>query len=91
MLIILNYSKASIIGDIYLKLRLVFKTKSKRNKVVTLKINIAPSKHLGFINFVNLALNQNKPVSLSLEKIGDSGEKERIGVESSFEFQSKEV
>jgi hypothetical protein len=75
----------------HLKLRLVFKTKSKRNKVVTLKINIAPSKHLGFINFVNLALNQSKSVNLSLEKIGDSGEIERIRIEGSFEFQSKEV
>jgi hypothetical protein len=73
----------------HLKLRLVFKTKSKRNKVVTLKINITPSKHLGFINFVNLALNQNKPVSLTLEKIGESGETEQIGIKGSFEFQSK--
>jgi len=72
-----------------LKLRLVFKTKSKRNKVVTLKVNITPSKHLGFINFVNLALNQNKPVSLTLEKIGESGKTERIGIEGFFEFQSK--
>lgn len=75
----------------HLKLRLVFKTKSKRNKDVTLKINIAPSKHLGFINFVNLALNQNKPVSFTLEKLGDSGEIEQIGIEGSFEFQSKGV
>jgi hypothetical protein len=69
----------------------VFKTKSKRNKVVTLKIHIAPSKHLGFINFVNLALNQSKPVNLCIEKIGDSGEIERIGIEGFFEFQSKGV
>ena len=73
----------------HLKLRLVFKTKSKRNKVITLKINISPSKHLGFINFINYALNQNKPVSLTLEKIGESGEIELIGIEGSFEFQSK--
>ena len=74
-----------------LKLRLVFKTKSKKEKEVTLKINIAPSKHLGFINFINFVLNQKKPVTLTLEKIGKSGAKEKINIEGDFEFQAKEA
>lgn len=73
-----------------LKLRLVFRTKSKKEKEVTLKVSIAPSKHLGFIHFINFVLNQKKPVTLTLEKIGDSGEIEQIKIEGVFEFQAKE-
>jgi hypothetical protein len=71
------------------KLRLVLRTKTKSNKDVKIKLNITPSKHLGFISFINYVLSQDKPVTLSFEKIGKSGEKEEITVEGSFKLQGK--
>ncbi|MHA1489366.1 MAG: hypothetical protein ACTSRI_06895 [Promethearchaeota archaeon] len=65
------------------------KTKTKKNKEITIKFNIAPSKHLGFINFINLALNQDKEVMVSFEKISKSGEKEQSKIFGNFKFQGK--
>ncbi|MEJ2277758.1 MAG: hypothetical protein P8Y70_08435 [Candidatus Lokiarchaeota archaeon] len=64
-----------------MKLRLVLKTKTKNDKEVTIKFNIAPSQHLGFINLVNLALNTDNPVNISFEKISKTGEKESSKIE----------
>jgi hypothetical protein len=72
-----------------LKLRLILKTKSKKNKELSLKFNLAPSKHIGFINFINLALKQGNPVGISFEKINDSGEKEDIKVSGTIKFEKK--
>lgn len=73
-----------------MKLRLVLKTKTKKNKEVCLKFNIAPSKHLGFINFVNLALNQDQPIIISFEKVSKSGEKEESKIAGEFKFTGKD-
>ena len=73
-----------------MKLRLVLKTKTKKNKEVCIKFNIAPSKHLGFINFVNLALNQDQPVIVSFEKVSKSGEKEESKIAGEFKFTGKD-
>ncbi|TFG22270.1 MAG: hypothetical protein EU529_10920 [Promethearchaeota archaeon] len=73
-----------------MKLRLVLKTRTKKNKEVCMKFNIAPSKHLGFINFVNLALNQDQPVILSFEKVSKSGEKEESKIVGEFKFTGKD-
>ena len=73
-----------------MKLRLTLKTKTKKNKEVTLKFNIAPSKHIGFINFINLALKQDDPITISFEKISKSGEKEESKLSGVFKFQGKE-
>jgi len=70
-----------------LKLRLVLRTTTKKGKDVYLKFNIAPSKHLGFINFINLALNQDKPVSISFEKISKKGDKEESKIVGTFKFE----
>ena len=72
-----------------LKLRLVLKTTTKKNKDLCLKFNIAPTKHLGFINFINLALSQDKPVSISFEKINKRGEKEESKIVGTFKFEGK--
>ena len=72
-----------------MKLRLVLKTSTKKDKDVYLKFNIAPSKHIGFINFINLALNQDKPVSLTFEKISKTGEKEESKIVGTFKFEGK--
>jgi len=73
-----------------LKLRLILKTSTKKDKDVSIKFNIAPSKHYGFINFINLALEQGKPVVLSFEKISKSGEKEESKIVGTFKFEGKD-
>jgi hypothetical protein len=73
-----------------MKLRLVLKTKTKNDKEVTIKFNIAPSQHIGFINFVNLALNNDNPVKVSFEKISKTGEKEASKIEGEFKFEAKD-
>jgi hypothetical protein len=65
------------------------KTKSKKNKEVSIKFSIAPSKHIGFINFINLALNQDLPIDLSFEKISKTGEREESKIFGRFELQGK--
>jgi len=72
-----------------LKLRLVLRTTTKKDKDVYLKFSIAPSKHLGFINFINLALDQDKPVSISFEKISKKGDKEESKIVGTFKFEGK--
>jgi len=64
---------------------------TKKNKEVSIKFNIAPSKHIGFINFVNLALNQDLPITISFEKISKSGEKEESKIAGAFKFQGKDT
>ncbi|MFX1395722.1 MAG: hypothetical protein ACFFAS_01635 [Promethearchaeota archaeon] len=73
-----------------MRLRLTLKTKTKNDKELSVKFNIAPSKHLGFINFVNQALKQEKPIVLSFEKISKSGEKEESKISGVFQFQGSE-
>jgi len=73
-----------------LKLRLTLKTRTKKNKEICLKFNIAPSKHIGFINFINLALKQDKPITISFEKISKSGQKEESKIYGEFKFTGKD-
>ena len=73
-----------------LKLKLVLKTTTKKDKEVCFKLALPPSKHIGFINFINLALNQDKPVSLTFEKISKSGEKEESKIVGTFKFEGKD-
>ncbi|MFX1310151.1 MAG: hypothetical protein ACFE8C_10675 [Promethearchaeota archaeon] len=72
-----------------MKLRLILKTKTKKNKEVNIKFNIAPSKHIGFINFINLALNQELPIELSFEKISKTGEREESKIFGQFKLHGK--
>ena len=74
-----------------MKLRLIMNTKTKKNKNISIKFNIAPSKHIGFINFINLALNQELPITLTFEKISKSGEKEESKIAGVFKFQGKDT
>jgi len=72
-----------------LRLRLIFWTKTKKKKALVLKFNIAPSKHIGFINFINLALSQNKPITLMLEYVDSNGDKKIIPVKAEFNLEQK--
>jgi negative regulator of genetic competence, sporulation and motility len=57
---------------------------------VTIKFSIPPSKHSGFINFINMALNQNKQVIITFEKISKSGEKQESKIVGTFKFEGKD-
>jgi len=72
-----------------LKLRLVLKTSTKKEKEVCIKFALPPSKHYGFINFINLALEQGNPVMISFEKISKSGDKEESKIVGYFKFEGK--
>jgi len=72
-----------------LKLRLILKTKTKKNKELSIKFPIAPSKHIGFINFINLARSQDLPIEISFEKISKSGEREESKIFGQFTLQGK--
>lgn len=72
-----------------MKLRLILKTETKKSKKVTLKFPIAPSKHIGFINFINLALKQDLPIELAFEKISKTGEREESKIVGQFKLQGK--
>ncbi len=73
-----------------MKLKLVLKSITNKSKEVNIKFNIAPSQHLGFINFVNLCLEQNNPVEFTFEKVSKSGKKEESKIAGTFFFESKE-
>ena len=72
-----------------MKLRLILKTKTKKNKEIILKFHIAPSKHIGFINFINVAHGQDLPIEMSFEKISKSGEREQSKIVGQFKLQGK--
>lgn len=72
-----------------MKLRLTLTTTTKKGKEIILKFNIAPSKHIGFINFINLALNQGNDVNLAFEKISKTGAKEESKIVGTFKFEKK--
>jgi hypothetical protein len=72
-----------------LKLRLILKTKTKKNKEISIKFAISPSKHIGFINFINVALNQELPIDLSFEKISKTGEHEESKIFGRFTLEGK--
>ena len=74
-----------------MKLRLALKTKTKNEKDISIKFNIAPSKQQGILNFIQLASSKNQPVSMTFEKISKSGEREESKIESNFKFNVKDL
>jgi hypothetical protein len=75
---------------VLMKIRLVLSTKSpKQGKPIELKLNVPPSKSIGFINFVNAALQGDAPVNISFEKIiNDQVEQSKVQGEFKF-FQAE--
>ena len=73
-----------------MKLRLILKAKTKKGKDISIKFNIAPSKHIGFINFINLAVNQDAPIELTFEKVSKSGEIDASKLFGQFKLQGKD-
>ena len=74
-----------------MKIRLVLSTKSpKQGKPIELKLNVPPSKSIGFINFVNAALQGDAPVNISFEKITNN-QVEQSKVQGEFKFFQSEA
>jgi hypothetical protein len=72
-----------------LKIQLVLTTTTQNNKKNIIKFKIAPSKHLGLINLIKLALNQKSKVDITFEKISRSGDREESKISGSFKFESE--
>ncbi|MFO8018272.1 MAG: hypothetical protein R6U96_06520 [Promethearchaeia archaeon] len=73
-----------------MKLRLVLQTRTESGALIKLKFNIAPSKHIGFVNFLKLALNQQNPVKLTFEKESKNGKREESKIFGKFKLQTEE-
>jgi hypothetical protein len=73
-----------------MKLKLILKSKTKKGKEISIKFNIAPSKHIGFINFINLAVNQDAPIELTFEQVSKSGERDESKLVGQFKLQGKD-
>lgn len=73
-----------------MKLKLILKSKTKKGKEISIKFNIAPSKHIGFINFINLAVNQDALIELTFEKVSKSGERDESKLVGQFKLQGKD-
>jgi len=54
-----------------MKFRLVFETTTKKGKEVLLKFKVPPSKHLGLINFLKIAVEDGNEVNFAVEKISE--------------------
>ena len=54
-----------------MKFRLVFETTTKKGKKVLIKYKVPPSKHLGLINFLKIAMEDGNEVSFAVEKISE--------------------
>jgi len=53
------------------KFRLILNTTTKKGHPVEIKFKIPPSKHIGLINFLQIALEHGNDVELAVEKVED--------------------
>ncbi len=70
--------------------RLVLESESKKKTPRVLKVNIAPSKAQGFVNFVNQSVKENRPITVYFEKI-EGTIREKSKVRGSFIFGEEET
>ncbi len=72
-----------------MKFRLVFETTTKNGKKVLLKYKVPPSKHLGLINFLKIAVEDGNEVSFAVEKISED-KKELSKIKGKFLLTDEE-
>ena len=72
-----------------MKLRLVLKVKDKKGKDSLIKFNIAPSKHIGCIRFLNYAIENDREVTITFEKMQPSGKREEMKFAGKFKFEGR--
>lgn len=74
-----------------MKIRLAFLTRSlKKGTELEFKLVVLPSKHIGFINFVNAAIKGKAFVRISLEERGKEKRK-KFPFAGEFQFQKGET
>ncbi|WP_457556946.1 hypothetical protein [Candidatus Harpocratesius sp.] len=71
-----------------MKFRLVLNTTTKKGHPVEIKFKIPPSKHIGLINFLQIALEHGNDVEFSIEKVQD-GKHERSKVHGTFKLMEE--
>lgn len=71
-----------------MKFRLVFETTTNNGKKVQLKFKVPPSKHVGLINFLKIAAEQDHEVDFAIEKILDD-KKESSKVKGKFTLKEE--
>ena len=54
-----------------MKFRLILNTTTNKGHPVQIKFKVPPSKHLGLINFLKIALENDSDVELAIEKIDE--------------------
>ncbi len=72
-----------------MKFRLVFETTTKKGKKVLLKFKVPPSKHLGLINFLKIAVDHGNEVNFAVEKISED-KKEFSKIKGKFSLTDEE-
>jgi hypothetical protein len=72
-----------------MKFRVVLKTKTKKGHDLVLKLNVAPSKHQGLVNFLKAATDSDNEVTFTVEKISTEQEHTESSVFGNFKFQKK--
>jgi len=70
------------------KFRLVFEAESNKENPRILKLNIAPSKTQGFVNFINVCAKEDRPIQVYFEK-EEGGVRERSKVKGVFKFENE--
>jgi hypothetical protein len=70
------------------KFRLVFETETKKGNKVQLKFKVPPSKHLGLINFLKIAVGSANDVDFTIEKITEE-KKEISKVKGKFRLKEE--
>ena len=72
-----------------MKFRLVFETTTKKGKKVLIKFKVPPSKHLGLINFLKIAIEDGNEVNFAVEKISED-KKELSKIKGKFLLKEEE-
>ncbi|MHA1727437.1 MAG: hypothetical protein ACTSWY_01740 [Promethearchaeota archaeon] len=73
-----------------MKFRVVLKSKTKKGHELVLKLNVAPSKHQGLINFIKIALASENDVTFKIEKIGSDKKRTESSVFGKFKLQKSD-
>ncbi len=70
--------------------RLVFESESNKKIPRVLKLNIAPSKAQGFVNFINQSVKENRPITIYFEKM-DGTVREKSKLRGVFTFREEDT
>ncbi|OLS13077.1 MAG: hypothetical protein RBG13Loki_3307 [Promethearchaeota archaeon CR_4] len=70
--------------------RLVLESESNKKNPRVLKLNVAPSKVKGFVNFINQSVKEKRPITIYFEKM-EGTIREKSKLRGSFTFHEEDV